>query len=69
MESGGIRNLLHLAEVKDERTKRQAVRVIRRCAELQRNKSRMMAENILKAIISLLSECPDPAMRKDLVKH
>eukprot|EP00944_MAST-04C_sp_MAST-4C-sp1_P008435 g8435.t1 len=68
VESGGIRNLLHLAEVKDERTKRQAVRVIRRCAELQRNKSRMMAENILKAIISLLSECPDPAMRKDLVE-
>ena len=68
VDTGGIRNLLNLAEVKDERTKRQAVRVIRRCAELQRNKSRMMEENILKAIINLLSECPDITMRKDLVE-
>ena len=66
--SGGIRNLLKLAEVKDERTKRQAVRVIRRCAELERNRTRMMAEPTLKAIIRLLGSCPDLPMRKDLIE-
>jgi hypothetical protein len=66
--SGGIKSLLKLAEVKDERTKRQAVRVIRRCAELQKNRTRMMAPAILEKIIHLLGECPDLVMRRDLVE-
>ena len=67
VDTGGIRNLLNLAEVKDERTKRQAVQSYQ-TLRIQRNKSRMMEENILKAIINLLSECPDITMRKDLVE-
>ena len=66
---GGLRALLKLTTVKDEKTKRQAVRVLKRCASLKKNRTgRMMNPAALRAVMDLLYDSPDHVMRNDLIQ-
>ena len=64
----GIRSLLTLVNVKDEKTKRCAVKVIRRCTELEANRAAFMEPGTLRTIIALLMDTPDHVMRRDLIE-
>jgi hypothetical protein len=64
----GAKTLLSLVTVKDEKSKRFAVKVLRRCAELETNRNVLMNPAALGTIISLIMETPDSIMRKDMIE-
>ncbi len=64
----GIRLLLNLVTVKDEKTKRAAVKVIRRCTELEANRALFMDPATLRSVVGLLMDTPDAVMRRDLIE-
>ena len=66
---GGLHVLLKLTTVKDEKTKRRAVQVLRRCASHEKNRrGQMMNEGAIKVIMDILYESPDAVMRNDLIQ-
>ena len=63
----GVKTLLSLISVKDEKSKRVAVKVLRRCTELESNRSIVMGPSSLRTIITYIMDTPDTVMRKDLI--
>ena len=64
---GGLKYILSLCFVKDEKTKRRAARLLRQLGANPANKERMVDPTSLQHLISLITDSTDIVLKKDLI--